>query len=109
MKVTVSKGDVDMKNLRDVTGAKEFRNRVFESVKKVDKSISDDDLYFSQMRNGYSLAYMPCYPKTSNADFIVYQDLDGSIRLSGNLYSMIPTIRKFTDIDDFERNLKNDY
>ena len=98
-----------MKNLRDVIGTKEFRNRVSESVKKVDESISDDDLYFSQMRNGYSLAYMPCYPETSNADFIVYQDLDGSIRLDGNLYSMIPTIRKFKNIDDFERNLKDDY
>lgn len=86
-------------------GAKEFKERVIAKLKQIDANIKDDDLYFTQTKDSYHIAYMPEYPNNNNADFVVYQDLAGNISLSGNLYSLIPTIRRFTDINDFEENL----
>lgn len=92
-------------DLKKVIGAKEFRSRVSIKIKTIDENIKDDDLYFCQTRNGYSLAYFPYYPENNNADFIVFQNLDGTIEMNGNLYALIPTIRKFKDICDFENNI----
>lgn len=94
-----------MSDLRKVIGAKVFRNRVSARIKVINKNIKDDDLYFNQTQSGYSLAYFPNYPENNKADFIVFQNLDGTVEMSRNLYTLNPTIRKFKDIYDFERNI----
>ena len=84
-------------------GAKEFKKRVKATLMKVDNSIKEDDLYFSQTAAGYYIEYKPKYPNRSDADFIVYQDLVGSVSVHGNMSALVPTIEHFEDIDDFEQ------
>lgn len=91
--------------MRNIIGAKEFKKRVHSKLKEVDENICDDDLYFSQTVTGYYMEYKPMYPERSNGDFIVAQDLNGSISVHGNMDALVPTIRKFEDIEDFEKNL----
>lgn len=86
-------------------GAKEFKERVTAKLKQIDTNIKNDDLYFSQTATGYYMEYKPEYPNRSNADFIVYQDLNGSISVHGNMTALVPTIEKYEDINDFEKNL----
>lgn len=90
---------------RKIIGAKDFKRRVKAKLMQVDKNIKDDDLYFSQTVRGYYMEYKPNYPQKSNGDFIVYQDLNGSISVYGNMDAIVPTIEKYEDIDDFEDNL----
>lgn len=86
-------------------GAKEFKERVIAKLKQIDANIKNDDLYFSQTVTGYYMEYKPEYPNRSNADFIVYQDLNGSISVHGNMTALVSTIEKYEDINDFEKNL----
>lgn len=86
-------------------GAKEFKNRVKTKLMQIDENIKEDDLYFSQTVTGYYMEYKPEYPNRSNADFIVYQDLNGSISVHGNMSALVPTIEKYEDINDFEQRL----
>ena len=86
-------------------GAKEFKNRVIKKLKEINSEIEDDDLYFSQTLTGYYLEYKPKYPEGSPADFIVCQDLNGSISIHGNMDAMIPTIKHYENIVDFEMHL----
>lgn len=86
-------------------GAKEFKNRVITKLMQIDGNIKEDDLYFSQTTSGYDIVYKPEYPNRSNADFIVHQDLTGSISVHGNMSALIPTIEKYKDINDFEQKL----
>ena len=86
-------------------GAKEFKERVTAKLKQVDANIKDDDLYFSQTVTGSYMEYKPEYPNRSTAGFIVYQDLNGSISVHGNMTALVPTIEKYEDINDFEKNL----
>ena len=46
-----------MSQLRNVIGAKEFRQRVINKLKSVDENIKEDDLYFSQTATGYYMDY----------------------------------------------------
>lgn len=89
-------------------GAKEFKNRVKTTLMKIDGTIKEDDLYFSQTTSGYYIEYKPKYPDRSNADFIVYQDLAGSISVHGNMLALVPTIEHYEDINDFEQKLLTD-
>lgn len=84
-------------------GAKEFKNRVKTTLMQIDGNIKEDDLYFSQTATGYYMEYKPEYPNRSDADFIVYQDLAGSISVHGNLWALVPTFEKYEDINDFEQ------
>lgn len=87
-------------------GEKEFRERATVKLLQIDKNIKKDDLYFGSFASGYSLGYRPCYPETSNADFDVWCDIiNGTIKVYGNLRSLVPTIREYKSIDDFEINL----
>ena len=86
-------------------GAKEFKNRVKAKLMQIDGNIKEDNLYFSQTVTGYYMEYKPEYPNRSNADFIVYQDLNGSISVHGNMSALVPTIKKYEDINDFEQRL----
>lgn len=86
-------------------GAKEFKNRVKTKLMQIDGNIKEDDLYFSQTVTGYCMEYKPEYPNRSNADFIIYQDLNGSISVHGNMLALVPTIKRYEDINDFEQRL----
>ena len=94
-----------MTDLRNVIGAKEFKQRVKTKLMQLDGNIKEDDLYFTQTVRGYYMEYKPNYPEKSNGDFIVYQDLNGSISVHGNMDVLVPTIDKYEDIEDFEKNL----
>lgn len=94
-----------MSDLRNVIGAKEFKQRVKTKLMQIDGNIKEDDLYFSQTTTGYYMEYKPYYPEKSNGDFIVSQDLNGSISVHGNMDALVPTINKYEDISDFEKNL----
>lgn len=94
-----------MADLRNIIGAKEFKQRVKAKLMQIDENIKEDDLYFSQTARGYYMEYKPNYPEKSNGDFIVYQDLNGSISVHGNMDALVPTINKYEDINDFEENL----
>ena len=93
------------KDLRKVIGAREFKQRVKTKLMQIDGNIKEDDLYFSQTTSGYYMEYKPKYPNRSNADFIVYQDLNGSISIHGNMSALVPTIEHYEDISDFEQKL----
>lgn len=83
-------------------GTKEFKNRVYKKIKTINKNINDDDLYFSQMLDGYSMAYKPKYPNTSKKDFCIYSDIFGNITVSGNLKT-ITGVNRFESLGDFEK------
>lgn len=94
-----------MSELRKVIGAKEFKQRVINKLKAIDESIKEDDLYFSQTATDYYMDYKPQYPESSNGDFIVSQDLNGSISIYGNMEALVPTIIHYKDIVDFENRI----
>lgn len=79
-------------------GAKEFKNIVYKKI----KNINDDDLYFSQTLNGYSIAYKPEYPNTSKKDFCIYSDISGNITISGNIKTTTG-VNRFKSLDEFEK------
>lgn len=86
-------------------GAKEFKHRVKTKLMESNTDIKEDDLYFSQITSGYYIEYKPEYPNRSDADFIVHQNLVGTISVHGNMSALVPTIQHYNDIDDFERSL----
>ena len=83
---------------------KYFRESVVRTVCR-NPEISAEDLYFSQTQRGYYAEYRPAYPNETSADFIVYQDLNGSASLYGNFGALVPTKRIFEDMMDFETSL----
>lgn len=86
-------------------GATEFKQRVTNKLKTINGNITENDLYFSQTCRGYYIEYRPNYPYESPGDFVVYQDLNGSISVHGNLGALVPTIDCYEDIDEFEIKL----
>lgn len=88
--------------------ANEFKSRVKAILMQIDGNIKEDDLYFSQTTSGYYIEYKPEYPNRTNADFIVYQDLAGSISVHGNMSAVVPTIEHYEDINDFEQKTLTD-
>lgn len=73
-------------------GAKEFKNIVYKKI----KNINDDDLYFSQTMDGYSIACEPKYPNTSKKDFCIYSDISGNIKTTTG-------VNRFKSLDEFEK------
>lgn len=51
------------------------------------------------------MEYKPNYLEESNADIIIYQDLNGSISLYGNRGAVVPVTKIYENINDFEDNL----
>lgn len=87
-------------------GAKDFKRRVKAKLQAVNPNIKEEDLYFTQTATGYYLEYNTNYPEKGGNDyFIVSQDLIGCITVTGNVNALIPAIRYFEDMDDFENNL----
>lgn len=102
VKMTVLLSDLE-ENMVSRIGAKEFRSRIKRKVQKINNSIKEDDLYFSQTLGGYYLSYQPNYPNSSRKDFIIAQDLAGSITVDGNQYSIFGHgLKSFNNIDEFE-------
>lgn len=95
-----------MSKLRSVIGSKDFKQRVTDKLKEVDRNINNEDLYFSQTTTGYYMDYKPNYPEKSNCDFVVYQNINGLIFIYGNLNANIPTIIRYENIEDFEDSYK---
>lgn len=88
-----------------MTNAKFFRDIVTNILISKNKEIKAEDLYFTQTLMQYSLSYKPKYPEKTAADFVVYQNIfDGTMSLYSNSNAMIPTIRYFENMSDF--NLK---
>ena len=98
-------GGMEMSKLKNVIGAKDFKQRVKQKLIRTNNDIKEEDLYFSQTTTGYYMEYKPNYPYESSVAFIVYQDLNGSISVYGNMGAIVPTIKKYENIIDFEKNL----
>lgn len=94
-----------MSKLTSVIDAKEFRQRVKAKLIQINNDIEERDLYFSETVSGYYMEYKPKYPERSNGDFIVCQDLNGLISVHGNIDSLVPTINRYENIEDFEKYL----
>lgn len=97
--------ELSLPNGDSVAGAKEFQQRVKKKLMQIDGNIKEDDLCFSQTVSGYYMEYKPNYPDKSNGDFIVCQDLNGSISVYGNMDALVPTSNHYEDIADFEKRL----
>lgn len=88
-------------------GAKEFKARVFAKLKQVNPEIKDEDLYFSQTQSGYYVEYKPNYPESSPADFIVFKHLlVDAMSVHGNYGALVPTIKNYENIDEWENSLR---
>lgn len=94
------------KRISDMTKSnfKLFREAVTRKVCN-NPEISAEDLYFSQTKCGYYAEYRPAFPNETPADFIVYQDLNGSVSLYCNFGALIPTKSIFENLTDFEFDL----
>lgn len=80
----------------------------FTAIKKaIGRLPNAEDYTLSQMRDGYSIGYRPKYPEKTAADFEVFvNQTKGTISMSGNLYALIPTIKKYTCWADLYRDLQ---
>lgn len=77
---------------------KEFRSVVVHLMG------TNADLYFGTMQDVYIAEYKPKYPQRSNADFIIIYDwVTAEFKIYGNLYSLIPTIIRFENLQEFIR------
>lgn len=92
-----------------MTSVKEFKKRVTEKLLNINNEIKEEDLYFDQSADLYTIEYKPDYPNKSNGDFMICQQIfneKGKVSVYGNYSALIfPTIRHFKNLDDFEENL----
>ena len=82
-----------------------FKKRVLNILLTKNSELQESDFHFAKETSGDYLVYRPLHLQESPADFIVHQDLNGSISVHGNLQAMVPTIEKFEDLDDLERRM----
>lgn len=92
----------------------QVKSRIIAKLISVDKKLDTNRLYVSDEKVireankeavNCRISYKPAYPHTSNGDFVIYVTSNGRISIYGNISCIIPTIRRFDDICDFERNL----
>ena len=90
-----------------MTSVKEFKKRVIKKLLNTNNEIKEEDLYFNQSVDSYTIEYKPNYPDESNGDFMIGQKIfNEEISIYGNYNALtIPTIRHFKNLDDFEENL----
>ena len=90
-----------------MTSVKEFKKRVTVKLLNINNEIKEEDLYFDQSADLYTIEYKPNFPDKSNGDFMICQKiLNEEISVYGNYSALIiPTIRHFKNLDDFEENL----
>ena len=90
-----------------MTSVKEFKKRVTEKLLNINNEIKEEDLYFDQSADLYTIEYKPNYPNKNNGDFMVSQKIfNDEISIYGNYSTLtVPTIRRFKNLYDFEENL----
>lgn len=81
---------------------KSFKKRVIEKIKSIDNTIDEDLFHYSYLASGYYLEYKPEYPDESEKDFVVHQDLNGSITVDGFVRDGEISLECYEDIADFE-------
>lgn len=91
-----------MLKTRKTIKAKEFRKRVAAKLKSINNQIQEENLYFSCMSGEFYLEYRPKYPEKSNRDFLIHQDLNGSITVDGNDEKGGITLAFYENIEEFE-------
>lgn len=71
----------------------------FETFKRAVKALggkwASDDVYFTQMRDGYSAGYKPEYPKNSNADMTIQTLCGTGAESRGNIELIVFRDGKF--------------
>lgn len=80
----------------------EFKERIAAKLLQCGNIVTDDNLNLGEFFEGYYLRYSP--NRSSCDDFIFYLNHDGSIDLHGNLQALIPTIKRYNSIEDFEND-----
>lgn len=80
----------------------EFKERVAVKLIQCGNVVTDDNLNLGEYFEGYCLHYSP--NQSSCNDFIFYLNHDGSIDLHGNLQALVPTIKRYNSIEDFEND-----
>lgn len=96
---------VEKRNVNRVVSAKEFEKRVKAKLCQISINIKDDAFRVSQTETGCYIEYKPNYPEVSSRDFIISQDLNGSISVYGNSTAIVTPCNHFENIDDFENTL----
>ena len=67
-----------------MTNFKQFKS----DIKKIGKMWNTDNVYYSQMRDGYSVSYKPKYPESCINDMII-QTLEGTGSANRGNYELI--------------------
>ena len=89
-----------------VIGFEYFKAKIISILKQVDNEIDDAWIYSFQSSEVYYIDYRPTYPEVNAADFTVCQNIaTEKIYMYSNMGALIPTIREFDSIEDFECNL----
>lgn len=89
-----------------VIGFEYFKTRIVSKLKQVNSDIIDTHIYSAQSSERYYIDYRPTYPEVNAADFTVCQNIaTGKVYMYSNMGALIPTIREFDSIEDFEHNL----
>jgi len=83
-------------------GSKEFKERVTNALLNTNVGINLDFLYFSQLKDNYTLAYIPDYPNQNIPDFSIMQHPGEPISI---LYNENSALQKYTNLDSFEGHI----
>lgn len=81
---------------------KTFQKRVIEKIKSTEE-VDEDEFHYSYLPSGYYLEYKPEYPDESKKDFVVHQDLNGSITVDRLNEDGEIVLKHYENIDDFEK------
>lgn len=92
---------------RQDAAIKDFRERVTGKLVLAFPGINRKDLCFFQDNSGYRcrIVYHPESLPADTGAFSVCLETSGKIRLFGNMQALVPTVRTFKNVDDFEENL----
>lgn len=88
-----------------MTNFKIFRKQIKNILQKID--IREENIYFSQTATGYYAEYKPFFSEASAADFFIYKGLTESVSLHAHGASLLPTIKHFESMTDFENYISN--
>ena len=79
-----------------------FCDRMINTLCEVNCQLDRDSFFASQTTCFYSIAYRPCYPSTSPADFIInYNHVNKSVTVYCNLMAIIPTVDRYINLNEF--------
>lgn len=81
-------------------------------VKEISKTWNSENVFFTQMRDGYSASYRPKYPEYCNDDMII-QTLEGTEAVNRGDYELIIfddgkfTSKYFNDTEEIKTYFEN--